>query len=205
MVRSGFPPISAEWQGSNPAGRRFPHGSFAAGECHLSAAPQCSDDVGRTARCVDDLTLIYNIIKGPSWDSPNTVPSRDARPEQVRVDGLRCAFFTDLNPHPPADPDIKKAAHRAARILAGRGIIVDEIAPPIGDVALENRRYYGADGQAAQSGMVRCGDRVLPAWAAEIYDCGTCGAKPRPRISSRPRCVATSFDATSHGGWSAIQ
>ena len=103
--------------------------------------------VGPLARCVDDLTLIYNIIKGPSWDSPNTVPSQDARPEQVRVDGLRCAFFTDLNPHPPADPDIKKAAHRAARILAGRGIIVDEIAPPIGDVALENRRYYGADGR----------------------------------------------------------
>src|SRR5579871_1559422 len=31
--------------------------------------------VGPLARCVDDLTLVYNVIKGPTWDSPNTVPS----------------------------------------------------------------------------------------------------------------------------------
>lgn len=103
--------------------------------------------VGPLARCVDDLTIAYNALKGPSWDSPNTVPSRDAHPEQVRLRDLRCAFFTALSSHPRAEPDIEQAAVRAARLLEARGIAVDEITPPIGEAAEANRRYYGADGR----------------------------------------------------------
>jgi amidase len=103
--------------------------------------------VGPLARCVDDLTLVYNVIKGPSWDSPNTVPSRDARPEQVRLGDLRCAFFTALSGEPPPDADIKEAAVRAARLLESRGIAVDEVTPPIEECSIANRRYYSADGR----------------------------------------------------------
>ncbi len=103
--------------------------------------------VGPLARCVDDLTLVYNVIKGPTWDSPNTVPSADARPERVRVRDLRCAFFTGMSGNPPPEPAIKEAAVRAAAILSRSGIAVDEIDPPIGDIARENRAYYGADGR----------------------------------------------------------
>jgi amidase len=103
--------------------------------------------VGPLARSVDDLTLVYNVIKGPTWDSPNTVPSADAHPEQVRLRELRCAFFSDLKGEPPPEPDIKEAAVRAARILSKLGIPVDEITPPIGEASKANRGYYGADGR----------------------------------------------------------
>jgi amidase len=103
--------------------------------------------VGPLGRCVDDLTLVYNVIKGPSWDSPNTVPSADAHPERVRLQDLRCAFFSALNGEPPSEPDIKEAAVRAATILSKLGITVDEITPPIGEASKANRGYYGADGR----------------------------------------------------------
>lgn len=103
--------------------------------------------VGPLARCVDDLTSVYNVIKGPTWDSPNTVPSADAHPEHIRLKHLRCAFFSELDNAPPPEPAIRDAANRAARALSKRGITVDEITPPIGDVARENRYYYGADGR----------------------------------------------------------
>jgi amidase len=103
--------------------------------------------VGPLARCVDDLTMVYNVIKGPSWDSPNTVPSADAHPERVRLQDLRCAFFFALNGEPPPEPDIKDAAVRCASILSNLGITVDEITPPIGEASKANRGYYGADGR----------------------------------------------------------
>jgi amidase len=101
--------------------------------------------VGPLARCVNDLTLAYNALKGPSWDSPNTVPSPDVQPDRVRLGNLRCAFFTDLSGHPPAAPEIKEAAGRAARLLSRRGVIVDELTPPIAE-GLQSR-YYNADGR----------------------------------------------------------
>jgi amidase len=103
--------------------------------------------VGPLARCVDDLTLAYNALKGPSWDSPNTVPTPDAQPLRVRLADLRCALFTGLSGEPPPDPEIKDAAVRAARLLSERGIVIDEITPPIEESSQVNRRYYGADGR----------------------------------------------------------
>jgi amidase len=103
--------------------------------------------VGPLARCVNDLTLVYNVIKGPSWDSPNTVPSPDAYPENVGLKGLRCGLFTDPGGEPPADPEIRNAAIRAGHLLQKRGMIVEEVTPPIAEFAAENRRYYGADGR----------------------------------------------------------
>jgi amidase len=103
--------------------------------------------VGPLARCVDDLTLVYNVIKGPTWDSPNTVPSPDADPQKVRLEGLRCGLFTGLSGEPPADPEIKQALIKAARLLEQRGLVVDEVIPPIAEFAAANRPYYGADGR----------------------------------------------------------
>jgi amidase len=103
--------------------------------------------VGPLARCVDDLTLVYNVIKGPSWDSPNTVPSRDVNPEKVQLKGLRCGLFTGLAGEPPASPEIKNAVIRAAHLLERRGLMVEEVIPPIAEFAAANRGYYGADGR----------------------------------------------------------
>lgn len=103
--------------------------------------------VGPLARCVDDLAMVYNVIKGPSWDSPNTVPSRDVQPQRVQLRDLRCGLFTGLTGEPPADPAIKEAVSRAARLLEQRGLIVEEVIPPIAEFSAANRGYYGADGR----------------------------------------------------------
>jgi len=47
---------------------------------------------------------------------------------------------------PPA-PEIKEAAERAARLLSKRGMIVEEITPPIAESSAANGRYYSADGR----------------------------------------------------------
>ncbi len=122
--------------------------------------------VGPLARCVDDLTLTYNVLKGPSWDSPNTVPSADARPERVVLRDLRCAFFTALGGQMPVDRDIREAAARAARILGERGIAVEEVTPPIEESFEENSRYYGADGRRLNlewygADIVHCRPKLL--------------------------------------------
>ena len=103
--------------------------------------------VGPLARCVNDLTLAYNALKGPSWDSPNTVPSPDAQPERVQLRNLRCALFTAMSGQAPPAPEIKEAAERAARLLSKRGMIVEEITPPIAESSAANGRYYSADGR----------------------------------------------------------
>jgi amidase len=122
--------------------------------------------VGPLARCVDDLTLTYNVLKGPSWDSPNTVPSADARPQRVVLRNLRCAFFTGLSGQMPVDDDIKEAAARAARKLGERGVAVEEVTPPIDECFEENTHYYGADGRRLNlewygADIVHCRPRLL--------------------------------------------
>src|SRR5215470_4138842 len=51
--------------------------------------------IGPMARYVDDLTLAYNILRGPDASSPYIVPSNEAHPETLDIKKLRCALFTD--------------------------------------------------------------------------------------------------------------
>src|ERR1022692_3985751 len=51
--------------------------------------------IGPMARYVDDLTLAYNIVKGPHPSAPYTVPTAEAHPEKVDLKKIRCAIFTD--------------------------------------------------------------------------------------------------------------
>ncbi len=101
--------------------------------------------IGPMARYVDDLTLAYNIIRGPHPSTPYTVPTREAHPEQVDVRRIRCAIFTSGCDVPVA-PDIRDAIERAGRALQKAGMVVEDVHPPIDDGERLWWEYSGADG-----------------------------------------------------------
>lgn len=102
--------------------------------------------MGPLARSVDDLTLAYNIIRGPHPAAPHIARSSEACPEKVELKRLRCAFFTAA-PLAPVAAEIKAATERAARALQKIGAVVDEKAPPsIGNAPQIWVDYFSADG-----------------------------------------------------------
>jgi amidase len=101
--------------------------------------------IGPMARYVDDLTLAYNILRGPHPSSPYTVPSNEARPQKVDVKKLRCAIFTDGG-GVPVSSDIRVAVELTGRALQKAGIEVEEATPPIQRGAELWQLYATADG-----------------------------------------------------------
>ena len=101
--------------------------------------------IGPMARYVDDLTLAYNIVKGPHPSSPHTVPTPDAHPGRVDLKKVRCAIFTDACDIPVAS-DIRAAIERAGRELQKMGVVVEAVKPPIEDGERLWWEYNGADG-----------------------------------------------------------
>jgi amidase len=101
--------------------------------------------IGPMARYVDDLTLAYNVVKGPHPSSPYTVPTPDAHPEKVDLKKIRCAIFTDAC-EVPVTADIRAAIERAGRELQKMGMVVEAVKPPIDDGERLWWEYNGADG-----------------------------------------------------------
>jgi Asp-tRNA(Asn)/Glu-tRNA(Gln) amidotransferase A subunit family amidase len=103
--------------------------------------------VGPMARSVEDLALAHNAMRGPSWDSPNTVPTPDVAPMGVRVDGRRAWWFTHADGVPPVAARVRAGVERAVAALADAGMAVEERTPPVLDEALRvNEGFYDADG-----------------------------------------------------------
>jgi amidase len=101
--------------------------------------------IGPLARFVDDLTIAYNLIRGPHPSSPITAPSEEAHPERVDLKRLRCAFFAGGGAMPVA-AEIRGAIEGAARKLDGIGVAVEEKTPPVADAAGVWMEYLAADG-----------------------------------------------------------
>ena len=101
--------------------------------------------IGPMARYVDDLTLAYNILRGPDPGSPYTVPSTEARPDKLDIKALRCAVFVDGG-GVPVSGEIRVAVERAARALQNLGVEVEEATPPIQRAAELWWLYATADG-----------------------------------------------------------
>ena len=101
--------------------------------------------IGPMARYVDDLTLAYNVVKGPHPSTPYTVPVADVHPERVDVKKVRCAIFTEACQVPVA-ADIRAAIERAGRELQKMGIVVEAVKPPVEDGERLWWEYNGADG-----------------------------------------------------------
>lgn len=106
------------------------------GSGHMAPAPAAPlplammATIGPMARYVDDLTLAYNIVRGPHPSAPYTVPSVEAHPENVDVRKVRCAIFTSGCDIPVA-PEIRAAIERAGRALEKAGLIVEDVHPPV--------------------------------------------------------------------------
>jgi amidase len=101
--------------------------------------------IGPMARYVDDLTLAYNIVRGPHFDSPYTVPTVEAHPEQVDVKKLRCAIYTDAC-EVPVSSEIRAAIERAGKELQKAGLVVEAVKPPVDEGERLWWEYAGADG-----------------------------------------------------------
>jgi amidase len=113
--------------------------------------------IGPMARYVDDLTLAYNILRGPDPSSPYTVPTVEARPENVDVRKVRCAIFTDGG-GVPVRAEIRAAVERAGKALQKIGVPVEAATPPIQRAAELWLSFAGADG--GQTLIDAMGDRV---------------------------------------------
>ena len=114
--------------------------------------------VGPMARCVDDLIMVYNIVRGPHPETPYTAPSNEARPDQVEVRRLKCATFTDVSGLAPVAKDIRGAVDRAACVLEKMGVLVESKTPPVERGADLWQRYAMADGNVLMHGAL--GDKV---------------------------------------------
>ena len=101
--------------------------------------------IGPMARYVDDLTLAYNIVKGPHPSTPYTVPTPEAHPEKIDPKKLRCAIFTDAC-NVPVTADTRAAIERAGRELQKMGIVVEAVKPPVDEGERLWWEYNGADG-----------------------------------------------------------
>ncbi len=101
--------------------------------------------IGPMARYVDDLTLAYNIVRGPHHSTPYTVPSLEARPEKVKLKNAACAYFTDIGSIPVA-AEIRAATERAAKALSKSGVAVEQQTPPIKEASRLWMEYLTADG-----------------------------------------------------------
>ncbi len=113
--------------------------------------------IGPMARYVDDLTLAYNILRGPDPSSPYTVPTNEARPETIDVTKVRCALFTDGG-GAPVRAEIRAAVERAGKALQKAGVPVDAANPPIQRAAELWLSYATADG--GQPLIEAMGDRI---------------------------------------------
>jgi amidase len=113
--------------------------------------------IGPMARFVDDLTLAYNIVKGPHPTAPYTVPTPEAHPERVDVKKIRVGFFTAAGEVPVASA-IREATVRAARALEKAGVTVEEVKPPVEDAPRLWFEYAMADGGALLAGVL--GDKI---------------------------------------------
>jgi amidase len=113
--------------------------------------------IGPMARYVDDLTLAYNLLRGPDPASPYAVPTNEARPETLDIRKVRCALFTDGG-GVPVSSEIRTAVEQAGKALQKVGVEVEETMPPIQRAADLWLLYATADGgQALNQAM---GDKI---------------------------------------------
>ncbi|MCH8818095.1 MAG: amidase [Chloroflexi bacterium] len=102
--------------------------------------------IGPLARRVEDLALALTIISGPDWVDPFVEPVAIRDPAEVKVAGLRVAFFTDNGLQTPS-PDVQDAVKSAGMVIADAGAVLEEKRP--GAVARASElayRSFGADG-----------------------------------------------------------
>jgi amidase len=87
---------------------------------------------GPMARRVADLRAAFEVISGPTWRDPWSVPAPLHGPEPARP--IRVALVVDPAGHGTAK-QVQEGVRKAARALVDAGYAVDEVEPPSIDVA----------------------------------------------------------------------
>jgi len=89
---------------------------------------------GPMARRVADLRVAFEVLAGPSWRDPWSVPAPLRGPEPARP--VRVALVVDPAGHGTAT-QVQEGVRKAARALEGAGYVVEEVEPPSIDAAVK--------------------------------------------------------------------
>ena len=102
--------------------------------------------IGPMARFVNDVAMVLPIISGVDWHDPAAAPVPLANPDDVHVNDLRLAYYTDNGVWAP-HADVAKATIVTAQALEESGMNVEENLPTaIREVADFHTRLRTADG-----------------------------------------------------------
>jgi Asp-tRNA(Asn)/Glu-tRNA(Gln) amidotransferase A subunit family amidase len=118
---------------------------------------------GPMARSVADLALAMRVLAAPGLEriDPTVSPVPWCDPEQVELNGLRVAMWTD-DGFFPSSPAVRRAILEAAAVLRARGVTIESFQPPQIDEAMQLYfRLLSADGGAGSRKTLR-GDEVHP-------------------------------------------
>jgi amidase len=113
-----------------PTVGRIPHATTIE-PMDMPIAGQLLEVQGPLARRVADLRAAFEVLAGPSWRDPWTVPAPLRGPEPAR---LRVALVLDPAGHGIAE-QVQDGVRKAASALADAGYAVDEVEPPSIDAA----------------------------------------------------------------------
>ena len=89
---------------------------------------------GPMARRVADLRTAFEMLAGPSWRDPWSVPAPLRGPEPART--VRVALVVDPAGHGTAK-QVREGVCKAARVLEDAGYAIDEVEPPSIDAAVK--------------------------------------------------------------------
>jgi amidase len=87
---------------------------------------------GPMARCVDDLRAAFEVLAGPSWRDPWSVPAPLRGPKPAWP--IRVALVVDPAGYGTAR-QVQEGVRKAARALEGTGYAIEEVEPPSIDLA----------------------------------------------------------------------
>jgi amidase len=110
---------------------RIPH-STTIGPADLPIGPQLATVEGPMARRVADLEAALEVLAGPTWRDPWTVPAPLRGPQPSKP--IRVALVLDPAGIRTAS-QVREGLRKAATALEDAGYVIEEIAPPAIDLA----------------------------------------------------------------------
>ncbi len=125
--------------------------------------------IGPLARYVEDLALALPILAGADWKDASVIPMPLADWRTVDLPSLRVATYTHHAGAAPT-PETDEACRRAAYVLAGTGMLVEETLPPrIEEASHITRQYWQRAESAAPDEYVAGGEIKLTSLEMEQH------------------------------------
>ncbi len=114
---------------------------------HAMGAVDSLTQNGPMARYVEDLILTLPILCGPDWTDPSIIEMPLGNPDDIKVENLKIAFYTDNGIHTPSK-EIQDSVRDAAKTLENFGAVLEETRPSALDMIPEiNNALNVGDGR----------------------------------------------------------